>query len=38
MVDIFEISFNPNDVSFFTCIGKNVFKCFRYTTSEGESN
>ena len=32
------MSFNPNDVSFLACVGKNVFKCFRFQSQEGDAN
>lgn len=34
----FEVSFNPNDVSFISCVGKNIFKCFRFQAVEGDTN
>ncbi|EAS05472.2 WD40 domain protein (macronuclear) [Tetrahymena thermophila SB210] len=37
-IDAFEISINKNDTSFFSCIGRKVFKCFKKIDSVEEGD
>lgn len=35
-IDTLEVSFQPNDATFMACIGKQVFKCYKFIMLEGD--
>lgn len=38
MLDLYEVSFNPNDISFVSLVGKNIFKCYKLIENVDENN